>query len=119
MSLSRSSRSYMIFKIGFLKNFAIVTGKHLYLLKETPNRCFHLNIANVLRKSLFIEHLRQLLLLVVTFELIQHKTHKSLMFLRKSVILKFLDTFDSRENIWLSDLDSPFKLYSPQRKHLH
>ena len=26
----------MIFKIGFLKNFAIFTGKHLCLLKETP-----------------------------------------------------------------------------------
>ena len=28
---SRSSRSQMFFKAGFLKNFAIFTGKHLYL----------------------------------------------------------------------------------------
>ena len=69
----------MFFEIG-LKNFAILTGKHLcwglcviklqtsdlqLFLKETPTQVFHVDIAKILRTASFIEHLRWLLLKVL------------------------------------------------------
>ena len=58
----RSSRSQVFFKIGTLKNFAILTGKHLcwsvffnkvavfatLLKKRLQHRCFPVNIPNFL-----------------------------------------------------------------------
>ena len=58
---ARSSRARMFFKIGVLKNFANYTGKHLcwslFLLNSNLS-----NIVEFLRKCLFTEHLRRLLL---------------------------------------------------------
>ena len=86
-TLIRSSCLQIFFKIGGLENFAIFTGKHLcwslFLIKFQPwsllnkvpglkacnfikerlhHRCFPVNIAKLLRKVFFIEHLRWLLL---------------------------------------------------------
>ena len=71
----------MFLKVGFLKNFAIFTEKHLYcslsfnkvaglrpatLLKERLQyRCFPVNIAKLLRAAFFIEHLRWLRLYIL------------------------------------------------------
>ena len=81
----RSSRTQMFFKTGFIRNFAIFTGKHLcwslFLIKlqalhkvagltafnfistssqkRLQHRCFPVNIAKFLRAVFFIEHLRQ------------------------------------------------------------
>ena len=53
----RNSRSQMFFKIIFLKNFAIFTGKHLCwslcLIKLQTWGCFPVNIAKFLRTSFF------------------------------------------------------------------
>ena len=70
----------MFLKIGFLKNFAIFTGKAPVLesllnkvaslqdcnfIKKRPqHRCFPVNIARFLRKAYIIEYLWQLLLIV-------------------------------------------------------
>ena len=63
-----SSCSQMFFKIGFLKNFAIFRGKHLYwnlfliklqalrpvfLLKRDEHRCFPVNIAKFLKTAFY------------------------------------------------------------------
>ena len=58
----RSSRSQMFFKIGVLRNFPVLTEKHLcwshFLLKKTLNiGVFLVNIAKFLRTAFFIEHL--------------------------------------------------------------
>ena len=75
--INRSSRSEMFFKIGILKNFAIITGKHLCwspfliklrtwrsaaLLNRDSHRCFHVDFSKCLRTAFFIKHLRWLLL---------------------------------------------------------
>ena len=76
--INRSSRSQMFFKIGLLKNFAIIAGKYLYwglffnkfadrkpcsfIKKRLQHRCFHVNIAKFLRTAFFIKYLRWLLL---------------------------------------------------------
>ena len=75
--INRSSRSQMFFKIGILKNFAIITGKHLCwspfliklhtwrsaaLLNRDSHRCFHVDFSKCLRTAFFIKHLRWLLL---------------------------------------------------------
>ena len=60
----------MFFQIGTLKNFKILTGKHLcwsLLLmlsgkKKLQHRCFPVNNAKFSRTALFIEHLRWLFL---------------------------------------------------------
>ena len=57
----RSSLSQMFFKIGFLKNFAIFTGKHLgwslffinFMKRRLQHRCFPVNITKFLRKASF------------------------------------------------------------------
>ena len=69
----RSSRLHMFFKLGVLKNFAILPGKHLcwspffnkvaglrsatLLKKRLHHNCFPVNIATFLRTSFFIEDL--------------------------------------------------------------
>ena len=69
----RSSRSQMFFKIGIPKNFAIFTVKHLCrspilikvcndFKKRLQHKCFPVNIAKILRTSLFTEYIRWLLL---------------------------------------------------------
>ena len=75
--INRSSRSEMFFKIDILKNFAIITGKHLCwspfliklhtwrsaaLLNRDSHRCFHVDFSKCLRTAFFIKHLRWLLL---------------------------------------------------------
>ena len=69
----RSSHWQMFFKIGALKNFAIITGKHLcqslILIKSQALRCFPVNITKFLRAVIFIEHLRWLLLQMFCFRL--------------------------------------------------
>ena len=75
--INRSSRSQMFFKIGILKNFSIITGKHLCwnlfliklqiwrsaaLLKRDSNIGVRVNIAKFLRTAFFIKHLWWLLL---------------------------------------------------------
>ena len=78
IEVPRSSRWQMFFKIGFLKKFAIFTGKHLcleslfnkvaglqrynFIKKKLQHRIFPVNIAKFLRTVLFIEHLWWLLL---------------------------------------------------------
>ena len=67
----------MFFKIGILKNFAIITGKPVsellsnkvtglkgcsFIKQSLQHRCFHVNIAKFLRAVFFIKHLRWLLL---------------------------------------------------------
>ena len=50
----------MFFKIGILKNFATLTGKHLcwgFLINLQACRCFFVNIAKFLRTASFTEHL--------------------------------------------------------------
>ena len=73
LSMSRSSRSLMFFKIGVLKNFAIFTGKDLHrslffnkvapslFKKRLQHRFFPVNTAKFLRTAFFIEHLWWLL----------------------------------------------------------
>ena len=50
---TKRSRSQIFFKIGVLKNFAILTEKHLcwrlFLKKGLQHRCFPVNIAKFLR----------------------------------------------------------------------
>ena len=69
----RSSRSQMFFKIGIPKNFAIFTVKHLCrspilikvcndFKKRLQHKCFPVNIAKILRTSLFTEYIWWLLL---------------------------------------------------------
>ena len=76
-----SIRSQLFFKKNVLKNFAKVTEKYLRwsllfiikllafrpatLLKKTPSRCFSMNIVQILRTAVFIEHLWWLLLTVL------------------------------------------------------
>ena len=68
----RSSRSYMFFKVGALKNFAMFRGKHLcwspllinFIKKELQHRCFPVSISNFLRTAFFIEHLPWLFLII-------------------------------------------------------
>ena len=62
----------MFFKIGFLKSFSILTGKHLFgvsliklqahVLKALQLTSFPVNIAKALRTVYFIDHLQRLLL---------------------------------------------------------
>ena len=53
----RSSRSQLFFKIGILKNFAIVTGKHLcwshFLIKVTPAQVFSYEYCENFKRSFF------------------------------------------------------------------
>ena len=70
----RSSRSRKFFKMGVLKNFAILTGKglcwNLFLIKlptrrrlqENSTQMFSCKYCKVFKSSFFIEHLRLLLL---------------------------------------------------------
>ena len=70
--LNRSSRSQIFFKIGILKNFAIITGKQLcwtaelkvcsFIKQRLQHNCFHVNAAKFLRTAFFIKHLQWLLL---------------------------------------------------------
>ena len=57
----RSNRSYMFFKIGFLKNFAHFTGKHLFwslsLIKLQALRLGGKNFAKFLKIPFSTEHL--------------------------------------------------------------
>ena len=62
----RNGRSQILFKKAVLKNFTILTGKHLcwrlfsawnFIKKRFQHRCFPLNIAELLRIAIFIEHL--------------------------------------------------------------
>ena len=61
---SRSSRSQMFFKISFLKNFTMFTGKHLcwslFLVKlqSLQHGCFPVNTLKFLRTAFLIEHPR-------------------------------------------------------------
>ena len=70
----RNSRSQMFFKIGVLKNFEILTGKHicrsLFLNKVTgikaskrlQHKFFPVNIVNFLKEAFLKEHIWWLLL---------------------------------------------------------
>ena len=75
----KSSRSHVFFKIVILKNFAILTGKHLCwsiflfklqacIKKRLQHSYFPVNITKFFREALFIEHLRWLLLLMPKIE---------------------------------------------------
>ena len=69
-NLSRSSRLQMLFKVGILKSFAIVTGKRLrwslyFIKKRHQHRCFTVNITIIFKNSFFVEHLRWLLLSIL------------------------------------------------------
>ena len=61
LNLNRSRRSQMFFKIGVLKNIANFTGKHLcwslFLIKLQAYE-----ICEILKNTLFTEHLRWVLL---------------------------------------------------------
>ena len=74
--MQKQSFSY-VFKIGILKSFAIVTGKHLrwsfFIIKLQAFRFFPMNIAKLLRAYLFIKHLRWLLLQMLYFTLYLQK----------------------------------------------
>ena len=81
MTISRSSCSQMLFKIGVLKNFTLFTGKllcwSLFLMKllgwrpcnfikeRLQHRCFPVNNVKFFRTHFFTEHLWWLLLYVV------------------------------------------------------
>ena len=59
------SHLQMVFKVGVLTNFAIFTGKHQrwsLFFKETPHRCFPVNITKFLRRS-FLKNIFEWLLL--------------------------------------------------------
>ena len=75
----RNSRSRIIFKIGVLKNFTILAGKHLCWIlfsnkvagprPETPTEVFSCKYSEIFKNSFFIEHLRRLLLKIGSFVL--------------------------------------------------
>ena len=60
--LHRSSRSLIFFKMGVLKNFANLTGKHLCWSEACNLIKKRLQICEILRTSLFTEHFLWLLL---------------------------------------------------------
>ena len=69
ITVIRSCRSQIFFKIGFLKNFAIFTGKHLCW--SLFSLCFPVNIPDFLKTTFFIEHARWLLhiiMIIFTFQ---------------------------------------------------
>ena len=75
----RNSRSRIIFKIGVLKNFTILAGKHLCWIlfsnkvadprPETPTEVFSCKYSEIFKNSFFIEHIRRLLLKIDSFVL--------------------------------------------------
>ena len=70
----RNSRLQMFFKIGVLKNFEVLTGKHIYrslffnkvtgikASKRLQHRFFTVNIVNFLKAAFLKEHICWLLL---------------------------------------------------------
>ena len=93
----------MFFKVAVLKNFAIFTRNRLYLnhflitlqtwrpatiLKKTPTQLFSCKYFEILRATIFIEHFRWLILLLIN------------PFVSNALFLYLLKTSENRKVFW-------------------